>query len=279
MQYILEQGGTSDGIHQYSELIECARRYQLNLESKGDGTWIQPEYFDVGKFGHVLMELYYRHGHVEIEDLEFVDRHDELVNYNLQAFGEAERCFSAYRDQYPSDEFGKPVEIERRFPANDYEQQIIMDMTGGVPYSGQWDLVLHLNETDCARLGLTRNIDVFPGWWVTDHKFLRTANTPIDQFIYDPQLPGYMMAWDVLHPDKLCSGALVNIVGKTKTPNFKTYVIDRPDAVGEKVFLKFIEHAHRVKGDPILGNWANSKACFSYWRVCDHYLSGKCPRY
>ena len=269
--HTLESTGTPHGITTLLQYVYgCPRRAWLDKQ--------YPEEDSVGRLtgtiGHAYMEHYFK-GTGADEDVAI--QFSQVAAEDTQAIAEheAERCFRYYTDLYSRDEFGQILAVEEAF-------SLSRDNAMGLyPYTGRWDLAVRINAATAQNLQLTRGIDIEPGVWLVDHKFLKSFGAATaDEYAHSVQFAAYATAWDITHPNERCEGVIANIIVKSKQPQVRT-VISRVDLALLNVLEEVVYRASQ-RGWPIDNEQepeCNPMRCWDYFKPCPHWIQGNCKRY
>lgn len=236
----------------------------------------------VGVLFHKLCELYYQD---RLKDVIFEFAGDS----EPVAWTEAIRLFNYYRTQFKNTEFKViGTEMPFRFESNP---------TFGVPlFTGRFDLMAEITAEHLQSLRERRAIPLlYPGAYVLDHKVKWRRNSKAaEEWDYLIQLWLYMMAWDLLHPENPCRGAIVNVVYAYKQHKHEpgkgtarcsagkicdgggakaeTFFVRPPGPQRREIARNFLKTANKLQ--TMLGYRANTEECFRFTgRVCQFHPS------
>ncbi len=208
-----ESMGTAFGWGYWSSYRDCEQYGVYNERDIRHGL-SGIEGFDVGSCGHALLGHYYNRGKkskkaalaMDTSVIEWTDPGDVYSEeYRLSVLGEADRCFRAYRLEYPPDDLGKVRNVEK-----DYRVENFLGL--GIPFTFRPDL-----ETG-----------THPTYTLVDHKFYAFA-TSEDQLVIrdDLRYPAYQMGFEAFTgiPPEL----VVNVIYKTKPVSFLRVTLKYPN--------------------------------------------------
>lgn len=277
----LRSRGSGTGITYWGKWADCPERAYLDEQAadRNEPTSMESEATRTGTIVHAFLELYYRRGAglpFEVGAVRFQSERGDPFDVEEEARIEAERIFRAYRVNFPANEIGKIIAIERLVPdVGDIAMKERVEKAVGIsPYTMKPDLVIKLTKKDCERLKRTRNVDLKPGLYLVDHK-TDNARWGIDRYLNSHQFTAYFLAWEAAFGVKL-QGVLVNICYTTKQADFLTIFVPPPSQVAIKslhhqlasiVFLR--EHMPR---------WKNTNRCF-FPKPCLFHTNKLCRKY
>ena len=237
---------------------------------------------NVGVLFHKLAELLYMNKLHSVV-FEFEGKETPLV------WTEALRLFNYYRTQFEPTEF-TPLGAEVPF-------DIVSHPAFGVSrFTGRIDLPVHIDRAQLDGLRQKRAVPFLnPGAYILDHKVKwRRSGVAEKEWAYLQQLWLYMMAWDILNPDDLCQGAIVNVVyayrahkhepGKGTArcadgkaclaagPKCETFLLQKPTSIQRAIAKNYLVMAEKKLNQN--GHPANLEECFRYQgRVCEFHPS------
>lgn len=286
----IKSGGSGTGLSMYKKWLDCPEKAYLDEQAVAEG-WERPTAFalDVGIITHAFLELYYsrKDAPFDASSVEFVNDSGDGFDIEEKARITAEKLFRAYRVLFPVDELGEVVAVEKLLPepiedvgeSNHSAQKAKIEEAVGIsPYTMKTDLVVKLSTRDCAKIKITRNIDVSPGTYLVDHKTdgRHDANI-IDKYLLEPQFTAYFLAWRAAYPRVKLNGVLINILFKTATPDFLTLVVPPPDdGAIRRLHTMLSNAAFMMTNAPRMKNITR---CMNYGRVCHWMVQQKCKGY
>jgi hypothetical protein len=203
-----------------------------------------------GTVAHGFLELYYKLAmknalkalKLNTLAVSFVDDAGDPLDVAEDGRLEGERIFRAYRSVYPPDELGEIVEVEKR-----YEGPVIEKAVGISPFTFKPDMAICLDTSDTKRLVKTRRIKIAQGYWLVDHKTSGEREWTDRMFMDEVQFIAYCVAWQALYPKRELNGLLVNVLPKTKRPEFRTLVVPFPSPKRQQVLFNFLRQAQEKR--------------------------------
>ena len=81
-------------------------------------------------------------------------------------------------------------------------------------------------------------------------------------FMNEVQFTAYQLGWQAVNPKKELKGLLVNIIVKSKRPEFRTLVVPYPSAKREAVLINFLFQAQQRRNAFL--HKANITQCFNF---------------
>lgn len=211
-------GGSGYGWSRYSTLQKCPYKYNLKYRKKVE-RGAAPAPLEIGACFHAFMAMYYQRindltiGH-EQPTPEAGELCDLLLEYNADALrvNEAWRIFEAYAAHYENNgDYLHPLAVEVH--AADRKS----------PSTCRYDLIAEVHET---RPG------ILPGIYIVEHKSAsRLDRGNQEGWHLDGEIMGQLMLWG---PSGMkakygpLQGVIVNIVTKTKWPNFHREIVSPP---------------------------------------------------
>lgn len=269
MEFTLGFGGSGRGISHYKTLNRCRNRATLNWEASQNQLpgAEDSENTAAGTLAHGFMALYHGNGHLEASEVLFEPEHHPSLAFP-GARSEAERAFNAYQERFAPTSLGKVIGVEYRvgpLEVHDTDPAITVD------------LLTKISKADLPRIGMARGLDLSPGHYIVDHKFLgQKSGTMIDSYLNDMQGIGYQVIWERRRKQlKLpeVNGMIINFIIKTKAIQFMSLLIPPPTEVQIEAFDRWLAHTREDEmEDP---NRINPTACF--WpSICKWWVEGKC---
>lgn len=278
---IVESTGTEYGMSIISNIAwGCARAEWFKLKAQQETPETQEiegykyvsEGLLTGSIGHAILDAYYQ-GY-ELDDLE-IETPDVSPDMAIKCKQKALYACNGYAVLHPRNEFGKVLELEKA-----YETTLF-----GLPYSFRPDMVVKIGARESKKLLESRRVDVEPGLWLVDHKFLASVNgNMIEWYINGFSGPSYTMAWNACHPKKeQVQGMIFNFISKAKETRVVTYAQYAGDNLQTKI-LELTFNQAREKGFPLDPNdpmpAPNPSCCFhQFYGACSWYSNGSCPRF
>lgn len=265
---------SGSGMSFYKVFGACPKRATLNaLTRSAEPTALSDTATTRGTVGHAFAELYYGGVSFEPED----------VLFTPGVASEALRFMSAlwreYRKKFPADEWGKVIEIEAPL-----EGPAVEEAVGVAPYTTRLDMVVELGDEECIRALVQQRQDLAmvglkPGQrYVIDHKFVSANNAIlVPKYRNSLQLVAYQLAWNAAHPEAPVSGAIANVVVKTKKPQYVSIFQPPPTDVQIEALRHVLGYWRSIADtNPWVANPLEEN-CFGY-SVCNHFESGACDR-
>lgn len=285
----LQGGGSGRGVSYWKRWMGCERQ-ALFYETAGRFKGKVSKALVIGTIVHAMLELYYKLAMLKgpakplalkTTAIRFVDDAGDPADIADEARIEADRLFRAYRVQFPPTELGRVVGVEEQVEGSRVEHAV-----GVSPYTAKPDLIVQLTKVDCKRLWKTRRIKVWPGYWLVDHKTegepsaeqLLAGWAPDEAFADSIQFTAYMLAYQAKYPRRAVEGLLVNVIPKSKRPEFRTLVVPWPSMKKIAVLRTFLDHASSRQHRALrLGHApANITYCFAYNQPCP--FRGRCDQ-
>jgi len=278
MLYTLSSGGSGKGFHHYSALLECARRVRLDAEAKARGEHTSSDLepvLNIGTLTHTYLEAGYNGE--DIKKLRFTqNNHPACDNGDWQVA--ALNLVRAYKDKFGFNSLGDVLHNEYLIPKSPEEEEKLKLVYKNIPVSGKLDMVTTLNEEQCEKFKEQRGMEIEPGLYIVDHKTAaRVYDVTILRYQHSLQFVHYQNLWNITNPDNKAQGLIVNVLIKTKKPDFRTFVIPPPDENDIKALLNKFEGARFIEDN--MPDYANDNACFSFNRPCKWLLEGTCQRF
>lgn len=272
MIYKLGFGGSGLGISHYKTLSKCRNRARLNWEASQDHLPGAEDSVNTaaGTLAHGFMAMYHEPGNrsqIDVKTVSFTPEYHPAL-FEPEARSEAERAFNAYQERFLPNSLGKVIGVEYRIGATDSH-----DTDPPITV----DLLTRVAKTDLARIGLARGLDLEPGLYIVDHKFLgQKAGTLVDSYLNDMQGIGYQIIWERRRAHlKLpkVNGMIINFIIKTKAIQFISLLIPPPTSVQIDAFDTWLAHTREDElEDPYR---INPTQCF--WpSICRWWLTSKC---
>jgi hypothetical protein len=232
---------TDFGLSRYTPFSECVRRAVYFDSMRKPASEQQPpkeDYFLVGTMVHALLR-HYRLGTVIEHDEQFSWLGTPLLD-RQECRDEAFRLFNDYIKLFPREDFGTVVSTEEVIQIDDF-------MGTGVPLSGALDLVCEIKPEHVDAIRQTRQIDLLPGLYLVDDK-TAGRNEPdklIPKYRHSPQFQGYMHLWNHAHPDQRLMGTIVNVIIKTKKPQYLPIFVPDETATGAFMLRQLVSTASK----------------------------------
>lgn len=274
--HTIKKGGSGFGFHYYAQWAGCPRKATLDTKSQEDGgrTSIDSMATDIGTIGHAFMYLHYtQKKSFDTSIVKFSDGVEE------EERAEAERVFRYYRLHHSPKEFGKVLHAEQTFPRNEKEKAKIEEAVGIAPYAFTPDLVVRLSRSDAEYLGASSAMDVRPGVYLVDHKFLgQWDGAAMDRYLWSHQFTAYNLGYSAINAEPI-QGTIVNVILKYKSPEVKRLLVPFPTQTEKKALFAFWKYCLTVKST--MPDWPNSQAynCFPKGKTCHWFVTGDCQRY
>jgi hypothetical protein len=246
---IVEGTGTAHGMTKIWNLAwGCPRKewlkYQEEQESPEEEDLIEnpSEALLEGSIGHAMLERYYRGGDplsVDIQGPRYPSHVFEKCLIKMI------RVVGSYIENHPREkEFSKILGVEEYISTKPNDLDLY-------PYTGQLDLVVRLNKRNTANLLRSRMVDIGPGDWLVEHKFVGQNNqATFEKYLASTQLTSYLEAYNLKHPKRRAEGVILNMVVKTKKPQVVTGVRIGNTSADLMVLRKTLRKA-RANGFPI----------------------------
>jgi hypothetical protein len=307
LDILKESHASGRGFSYWSQFHGCPyhrvldkRQADYAAESQRDDEYItlgskpgKPNMRNVGVLFHKLCEFYYT---------------DQLSKVTWEYAGEddpldwqvATKLFRAYRDKFPVDEFGAVYAAEEGFHFGCEKDEMssveVQDRRAcfeefGVPeYSGRIDLLPMILEPNLDKIRELRpGLPIlYPGVYILDHKTKGRRNEFVGKVYQDSiQMQLYMHAWDLLHPDQPCQGAIISMAiprePTKREPNrvpgdFESFLIPKPTAESLDQMCVYMRTAYGLR-ETYGRARANRNECWRYeFNPCSHHplMGGVC---
>lgn len=268
----LSGGGSGYGISFWESWMGCEAKAYFQEKARGQKTKAKlpvKKALVTGTVTHGFMELYYKLAMKNIRRalqlntvaVSFVDDAGDPLDVDEEAKLEGERIFRAYRMQYPPEELGEIVEVEQRYEGKDIEEAVDCS-----PFTFKPDMVIKVDKFQAKLLFATRRIKIEPGYWLVDHKTDGGREWADQMFMDRVQFTAYMIAWQARYPRRSVKGLLVNVLPKTKVPEFRTVVVPYPNAKRADIMHNFLWQAQqrrKLAFERSLAK-ANISHCYAY---------------
>lgn len=215
-------GASGHGWSRYRDLQKCPYKfYRKHVAKKEDDGKPAPGALETGSVFHAFLALYYQR---QIELLaskpdpvpEAGALCDELIvaGGNPNYINEAWRIFEAYANFYEAQhDYLIPIAVERW----------TQDATG--PDTCRYDLIARVEDTRAPML---------PGVYVVEHKSSSRLDRAVTEgWHLDGEIIGELMLWNRARLHKQygkLAGVIVNIVTKTKIPQFHREIVSPPES-------------------------------------------------
>ena len=216
MQEVLTEVGRGSGRKGITTILRCLRecpaevRFEqsTNLPGRLDNS----EAIQVGTLCHRMLQEYYSGEPVVHKVVPF----EETKEVSMQA----ERLFAYYAANCPRDEFGEVVGVEEEHPKDSREAQLLSHWIYE-GYSCKFDLVIKATEESAAYQADKYGLFLDPGkYYVVDHKFISWFCVGWDDpYMHSIQQTTYCNAFNVIYPDRILGGSIINAVSKGKYPH------------------------------------------------------------
>jgi hypothetical protein len=276
--HTLDTGGSGTGFHYYASYgAGCPRAAVLNEKAKANGEngLLSNNGLTVGTLGHALMALHFGRALSAKQDptiIRFSDVVDEEARY------EAERCFRAFREQYPNPEcYGKVIAIEKQIDSC----SAVTEAVGVEPYTLRPDLVTKMTKKDVT--WVLKNCEVEngqylkPGYWMLDHKFDGRKNQAfLDRAMESKQFHSYFLGWNAAMPRMPLQGVMRHTIFKYKEPRVLLTVVPPPSERQIKSLHAFYEWCCFVIENRPTQAIAHENNCFPMWGVCRWWKENLC---
>jgi len=273
--------GTNRGIHYWLSWFDCPRRRLLveKLRTKGIET-TTPEQ-DLGTVLHHYLQEYYLPGSsgapLPVSGSIVLDKDAPewpIVN--------AIRVFTSYKMLHQATEFGDVEGTEVRFGEKKEELTSLYD-TFKVTLTGEIDMIVNLSSWEqCAAIEEGRKVVVCPGWYIVDHKTTRGFYPGWEaQYIHSLQLQAYMMAAEIVWPERQWNGAIVNAISVGSRVETRTLVLPLPTQDQRKFLVNALATA-RERRDFVTKNIhpAEPSPLRCFWpKPCKFLASLACEGY
>ena len=266
----INSSGSGFGVSYWSRWMGCPAKAHYaetsNIKGKPKKALV------LGSVAHGLLELYYKLAMKSVNRalalnttaVSFVDDAGDPADVKEDARLEGERIFRAYRLTYPPDEFGTILAVERLY--KDVGKAVICK-----PFSFKPDMELNLSKAEAKSLFKSRRIKVDKGYWLVDHKTDGGFPWSDQAFMDAVQFAAYCMEWQEFFPDRELNGLLVNVLPKTKNPEFRTLVYPYPSKKKQEIAKNFLAQAQERRAGAYASGVAkaNIAHCYTYG-PCDY---------
>lgn len=262
-------GGSSGfGISFWKSWLGCQERaarmereYRERLRTKTPPPLSTNPALLTGTIVHALLEYYYsppkeRALKLDTTAISYMDDVGDPLDVAAESRLDAEAIFRAYRVEFPPDELGKVVAVEKFVGGEEVECALEC-----APFTCKIDLIVRIDKRAAHRLRRTRQIDIEPGLWLVDHKTDSFRNPLYESYYTDEvQFTAYMLAW-YAKTGTAPKGMLVNILGKQSRPRFETIVIPFPSPDKQAVLASFLRLAQQRR-EEYDGRQCNVTLCY-----------------
>jgi hypothetical protein len=263
------EGSGPQGVSSRSKYIsECHRAIYLDKTHPRP----EPDYYAVGRIGHIYNELHHTRGGFNLRDLQLSV--DEGMPLPSQAhLLVAEAAFRNYRAHVTPDGLGDVLEAEKTYEAE----------VDGHRLSTKPDLMTRVNSRHAHKIAKTLSVHVTPGIWIWDYKFV-SSHPNIDAYVHNVQFMVMRAVLEVARPDLPIEGIGIIFIPKDGTSRPKVAIAAPFTALERRIVNTFCETTDRAramyeaalvdKREPD----CNHTKCF-YPSRCGHYDSGACARF
>lgn len=282
------EGGCFHGLSSWSSWQKCRRRYDLDKE-----TGIRGADAEIGTLFHRLLEIYY----LGKFDQYVISYHNDQDPYWLEAC----RLFTAYRELFPANEFGKVIACERiinfgtynwqdrdKMTTEDIEKARECERIFGVPeLGGIIDMIVDIDADSLEVLKKSRMFHdgLEPGCYLLDTKTKKQRATDMEiQFFRALQFQLYMMLAETDPTLPPVKGFIANAVIRHKKledkKSFVSTIVPPPAEYHRKFVKNNLTRMYRMRQDAIRAgdpSPANIEWCESY-AGCPYVNNGMCDR-
>lgn len=258
-------GASGHGWSRYRDLQKCPHKFFLKHERKQDTVGEHPAALQIGSAFHAFMAIYYQRmidilGGILPENAtpEAGPLCDLVLEHggNPEYVNEAWRLFDAYATYYESNNDKLiPLAVERH--AKDK----------GSPNTCRYDLIARVPDDHGT---------IIPGVYVVEHKSASRMSRDVQEgWHLDGEIIGELMLWKRAGLHRKygpLQGVIVNIVTKTKVPNFHREIVSPPAAHMRRQHKdlkvwKATEGLYRATG-----RWPRALAsCVDRYGFCDYF--------
>lgn len=259
--------GSGYGISYWSNWMRCEKA-AFFAETAVRGPTTKPALV-TGTVAHGFLELYYKLAMknakraltLDTMAVSFVDDAGDPCDFAEAARLEGERIFRAYRRIYPPDELGEIVAVEQKYEGKDVQRAVQCN-----PFTFKPDVEVYEDARNAKRLFKTRRIQVSKGYYLVDHKTDGGREWADQMFMNSVQFTAYMVGWQARYPKRELMGLLVNVLPKTKNPEFRTLVVPYPTQKQQQVLFDFLEQAQERRNRALLTKQPlpNITHCFGF---------------
>lgn len=248
----LVAGGSPQGLSFWSAAGECSRKWHYKNQRRllaeppsfgSPGPEGKPNAMFVGSLFHA----YGQYGMQERLTFSF-DGQTPIEGYEAEE-KEAWRLVCAYRKAYP----------DWQTPAKS-EVDISLTLSESFTITGRVDALVWIE-------GLIDGCDHYfsPGWYIWDYK---TAARKEYNFVdeYRLQMEGYIMIWNLTHPDEPVLGAVLDRITKTLKPECDRHFVPPPSEQREAHVVETWRGYHAQSKI----NSRNLAACVNGYKTCEY---------
>ena len=299
--FVLGSTGTDRGSGYHAEWLRCPRKAALNHIDKSKQKTKKPEWgrneeyngkphrLVVGSLFHLFLRGFYSGTPIMREDRvvwEDPDPQPEspirlVVDTHPASYKEAHRLYMEYKLVASPDDLGIPtgfeVQLRSRLEADgDYRE-----------VSGALDRRVNVHPEHLEGFLRRYGLELAPGRYIVDYK-TESRRSGDFEVHFDMSLQfKYYMFLDELEQNSPCSGTLVNVFIKTKSPERHVLLVKPLTDDDRRMVLNMIEQTPTQKELDRLASGevqpeaykANPSACEYRGQVCWFLQNGKCKRY
>lgn len=226
-----------------------------------------------GVFYHKLQEMW-RTGAIP-------ERLAVLADHSDYDFELALNSFCRYREYFRNDphNLGRVKSVELKLPATPEQEQLILEFTGGIPFTMRYDLLTTVGMIARANIAIERGLAISAsGDYLVDYKLVGSISPmTMWQYSFEFQQMAYPVIYNVCNPSAPVQGMLTDVMARVQQPEPRHYglYLAYPDENAQALVRDGIQFAHaaRLKGA------ANPFACLGKYGPCYFLTSGICPRH
>lgn len=268
----------------YGVAAQCGMRSRLQElypyeEPESDGTEItatgrrRVNAKRAGIYFHSLQEMW-RLGTIPANLIVAADHAD----YDFEL---ALNSFIKYRQQWHDNRhnLGRVQSAEVKLPSTPAHEKVVLDFTGGIPFTMRYDLLTEITYEDMARLAVERQLALpGPGLYLIDYKLVgQITSQQMWQYSYDFQQLSYPVIYNLCNPHRPVRGMLTETMARVMKPELRHYALylAHADARAAEIVKHGIREAHAAHQ----AGRANPFSCIGKWGPCYFLTQGSCSRY